>query len=112
MRAIITLLNDGSTHDITPGDALLASTLVSEGVFRVTGSLGLVPFPPVSVGWGYSLSQMDSKADVAVEHDEVSGDLLVTVTRDGQPYRLVSTLMLHVLAEDLPVVPIIQSMEG
>jgi len=112
MRAIITLLNDGSTYDITPPQAQLASLALGEGRFKITGSHGLVPFPPASVGWGYSLSQMDSKADVAVEHDEVSGDLLVTVTRDGQPYRLVSTLMLHVLAEDLPVVPIIQSMEG
>lgn len=112
MRAIITLLNDGSTFDITPADAQLSSIQVSEGVFRISGSQGLVPFPPVSVGWGYSLSQMDSKADVAIEHDGTTGDLLVTVTRDDQPYRLVSTLMLHVLAEDPPVVPIIQSMEG
>ncbi|MDH0645571.1 hypothetical protein N5D48_12820 [Pseudomonas sp. GD03858] len=112
MRAIITLLNDGSTYDITPAEARLASQALGEGRFRITGSQGLVPFPPASVGWGYSLSHMDSKADVAIEHDPASGDLLVTVTRDGQPYRLISTLMLHVLAEALPDVPIIQSMEG
>ncbi|UVL18207.1 hypothetical protein LOY42_20195 [Pseudomonas sp. B21-023] len=111
MRAIITLLNDGSTYDITPPGVALASALVSEGVFRITGSQGLVPFPPVSVGWGYSLSQMDSKADVAIEYDE-SGELLVSVTRDDRPYRLVSTLMLHVLVADLPDMPVIQSMEG
>ncbi|MDH0300606.1 MULTISPECIES: hypothetical protein [unclassified Pseudomonas] len=112
MRAIITLLNDGSTYDITPPEARLASQALGEGQFRITGSQGLVPFPPAGVGWGYSLSHMDNKADVAIEHDPASGDLLVTVTRDGQPYRLISTLMLHVLAEDLPGVPIIQSMEG
>ncbi|MCO7518797.1 MULTISPECIES: hypothetical protein [unclassified Pseudomonas] len=112
MRAIITLLNDGSTYDITPAQTRLASQALGEGRFKVTGSLGLVPFPPASVGWGYSLSHMDNKADVAIEHDAASGDLLVTVTRDGQPYRLISTLMLHVLVDELPGVPIIQSMEG
>ncbi|QHF27380.1 hypothetical protein [Pseudomonas sp. R32] len=106
MRAIITLLNDGTVHDVTPAGAALTCELISTGVFKVMGSQGLVPFPPHGVGWGYSLSQMDAKADVEVTFDHASGELHVNLTKDGQPYQMISTLMLHVMAPDLPELPV------
>jgi hypothetical protein len=70
------------------------------GVYCVTGTLGMVPFPPVDQGWGYSLHPSENTAKVNVVFDE--GLLTVTVTMDGEPYDLKTLITLHILVPDLP----------
>ncbi len=61
----------------------------------------MVPFPPVDSGWGYTVNQIDSRADVEIDFAD---DLLtVTVTKDGQPYDLKHMITLHISVPD-PVV--------
>lgn len=103
-RAAINVLGaTGATHDfVTNGAGVVSSTRESVGVYRITGSLGMVPFPPLDDGWGYTVNQIDSRADVDV--DFADGVLTVTVTRDGQPYDLKHMITLHILVLDSPVV--------
>ncbi|MBK3432459.1 hypothetical protein JJD73_00805 [Pseudomonas fluorescens] len=62
----------------------------------------MVPFPPVDDGWGYTVNQVDSRADV--EADFADGLLTVTVTKDGKPYDLKHMITLHILVPDAPAV--------
>lgn len=103
-RAAINVLGaTGATYDfVTNGAASIASSRESVGLYRITGCLGMVPFPPQGDGWGYTVNQMDSRADV--DMDFADGVLTVTVTRDGQPYDLKHMITLHILVPDSPVV--------
>lgn len=99
-RAAINLL--GATGDIydfvTQGDTPVASSRLSKGVYQILGCLGMVPFPPIDDGWGYTVNQVDSRADVETEFAD--GVLTVTVTKDSQPYDLKHMITLHVLVPD------------
>lgn len=99
-RAAINVLGaSGATYDfVTQGDTPVTSSKVSKGVYRILGSLGMVPFPPVDDGWGYTVNQVDSRADV--ETDFAADVLTVTVTKDGQPYDLKHMITLHILVPD------------
>ncbi len=102
-RAAINVLGaTGVTYDfVTQGDTAVTSARLSKGVYQITGCLGMVPFPPVDSGWGYTVNQIDSRADVEIDFAD---DLLtVTVTKDGQPYDLKHMITLHILVSD-PVV--------
>jgi hypothetical protein len=55
----------------------------------------MVPFPPVDEGWGYTLNQVDNRADV--ETVFADGELTVAVTKDGLPYDLKHMITLHIL---------------
>lgn len=103
-RAAINVLGaTGVTYDfVTNGAGSIASSRVSKGVYLITGCLGMVPFPPVDEGWGYTVNQIDGRADV--ETDFVDGQLMVTVTKDGHPYDLKHMITLHILVPDAPVV--------
>lgn len=93
----------GATYDfVTQGVSEFSSARLSKGVYQITGSLGLVPFPPVNDGWGYTVNQIDSRADVETEFAD--GLLTVTVTKDGQPYDLKHMITLHILVPDAPAV--------
>ncbi|WP_414892543.1 phage tail protein [Pseudomonas serboccidentalis] len=96
-RAAINVLGaTGETYDfVSQGDAAVTSTRVSKGVYKLTGCLGMVPFPPVDDGWGYAVNQIDSRADV--EMGFAGGVLTVTVTKDGQAYDLKHMITLHIL---------------
>jgi len=103
-RAAINILGaTGATHDfVTNGAGAVESSRESVGVYHITGCLGMVPFPPVDDGWGYTVNQVDGRADVETEF---ANDLLtVTVTRDGQPYDLKHMITLHILVPDAPTV--------
>ncbi|WP_219274095.1 phage tail protein [Pseudomonas sp. Xaverov 83] len=103
-RAAINVLGGtGKTYDfVTNGAGAVESSRDSVGVYRITGCLGMVPFPPIDDGWGYTVNQMDSRADV--ETDFADGLLTVTVTKDGQPYDLKHMITLHILVPDSPTV--------
>lgn len=103
-RAAINILGaTGETYDLVSfGSRDVHSLRTSIGVYRVTGTLGMVPFPPVDVGWGYAVNQVDSRADIEI--DFADGVLMVTVTKDGQPYDLKHMITLHILVPDLPPV--------
>jgi hypothetical protein len=103
-RAAINVLGaTGATYDfVTQGVSEVSSARLSKGVYQITGSLGLVPFPPVNDGWGYTVNQIDSRADVETEF--VDGLLTVTVTKYGQPYDLKHMITLHILVPDAPAV--------
>jgi hypothetical protein len=96
-RAAINILGaTGATYDfVTQGDTLVTSSRISKGVYKVTGCLGMVPFPPVDEGWGYTLNQVDNRADV--ETVFADGELTVAVTKDGLPYDLKHMITLHIL---------------
>ncbi|MCU1752133.1 phage tail protein [Pseudomonas sp. 6D_7.1_Bac1] len=103
-RAAINVLGaTGAKYDlVSNGSTDVDSYRKSKGVYVITGSLGMVPFPPVDVGWGYTVNQMDSRADVDIDFAD---DLLtVTVTKDGQPYDLKHMITLHILVPDAPTV--------
>jgi len=70
------------------------------GVYCVTGSQGMVPYPPEDVGWGYTLHPSESKAEV--ETDFQDGLLTIYVTMRGAPYDLKTIITLHILVPDLP----------
>jgi hypothetical protein len=103
-RAAINVLGaTGSTYDfVTNGSGLVGSSRESVGVYHITGCLGMVPFPPIDDGWGYTVNQVDSRADVETEFAD--GLLTVTVTKDGQPYDLKHMITLHILVPDSPAV--------
>lgn len=99
-RAAINVLGaTGKTYDfVTQGDTAVTSTRVSKGVYQITGSLGMVPFPPEDEGWGYAVNQVDNRADV--ETDFADSVLTVTVTKSGAPYDLKHMITLHILVPD------------
>ncbi len=103
-RAAINVLGaTGATHDfVTNGAGVVSSSRESVGVYRIKGCLGMVPFPPVDDGWGYTVNQVDSLADV--ETDFADGLLTVKVTKNGKPYDLKHMITLHILVPDAPVV--------
>lgn len=99
-RAAINVLGaTGQVYDfVTQGDTLVASARISKGVYQITGCLGMVPFPPIDDGWGYTVNQADIRADV--ETDFADGVLTVTTTKDGLPYDLKHMITLHILVPD------------
>lgn len=103
-RAAINVLGaTGATYDfVTGGGGLVESSRKSVGVYQITGCLGMVPFPPIDDGWGYTVNQVDSRADVDI--DFADGLLTVTVTKGGQPYDLKHMITLHILVPAAPVV--------
>ncbi|MGL4272028.1 MAG: phage tail protein [Pseudomonas paracarnis] len=103
-RAAINVLGaTGVTYDfVTQGDTAVTSARLSKGVYQITGCLGMVPFPPIDDGWGYTVNQVDRRADV--ETDFTDGLLTVTVTKDGLPYDLKHMITLHILVPDAAVV--------
>ncbi|CRM04705.1 hypothetical protein [Pseudomonas sp. 28 E 9] len=111
-RAAINVLGaTGATYDfVTQGNTAVTSARVSKGIYQITGSLGMVPFPPIDDGWGYTVNQVDGKADV--ETDFADGLLTVTVTKGGQPYDLKHMITLHILVPDAPVVNLPQSLSS
>jgi hypothetical protein len=111
-RAAINVLGaTGATYDfVTQGNTAVTSARLSKGIYQITGSLGMVPFPPIDDGWGYTVNQVDGKADV--ETDFGDGLLTVTVTKGGQPYDLKHMITLHILVPDVPVVSLPQSLSS
>ncbi|MDD0990755.1 phage tail protein [Pseudomonas sp. TNT2022 ID681] len=101
-RAAINILGaSGETYDLASnGVREIGSSRTAKGVYRVTGCLGMVPFPPIDDGWGYTLNQVDGRADIDTEF--VNDVLTVTATKDGQPYDLKHMITLHILVPDLP----------
>jgi len=99
-RAAINILGaTGETYDfVTQGDTPVESARLSTGVYTVKGSLGMVPFPPVDVGWGYTINNVDRKADVEIEFSD--GIITVTVTKNEKPYDLIHMITLHILVPD------------
>lgn len=99
-RAAINVLGaTGKTYDfVTQGDTPVASARISKGIYQITGCLGMVPFPPDDDGWGYTVNQMDMRADV--ETDFADGVLTVIATKDGLPYDLKHMITLHILVPD------------
>lgn len=103
-RAAINVIGaTGATYDfVTSGTGLITSSRESAGVYHVTGCLGMVPFPPADEGWGYTVNQVDSRADVDIQFTD--GVLIVTVTKDGKPYDLKHMITLHILVPDAPAI--------
>ncbi|WP_338807154.1 hypothetical protein V8U11_09310 [Pseudomonas chlororaphis] len=104
-RAAINVLGaTGATYDfVSLGEGEVLSSRESTGVYRIKGCLGLVPFPPVDEGWGYTINQIDNGADVEIEFAD--GVLTVTVTKGGQPYDLQHMITLHILVPDATTEP-------
>ncbi|MBJ2261025.1 MAG: Phage tail protein [Pseudomonas shahriarae] len=102
-RAAINVLGPtGATYDfVTNGSGVVSSSRESVGVYRIIGCLGMVPFPPIDDGWGYTVNQIDNRADVDTDFTE--GVLTVTVTKDGKPYDLKHMITLHILVPDAEV---------
>lgn len=102
-RAAINIVGEtGALFDITSlGGKDVDSYRSGVGVYCVTGTQGMVPFPPVGQGWGYSLhpSENTAKVDIAFADDL----LTVTVTMGGEPYDLKTMITLHIMVPDLPV---------
>ncbi|WP_138761595.1 tail fiber assembly protein [Pseudomonas lactis] len=102
-RAAINIVGEtGAKFDLTSlGGTDVDSYRSGVGVYCVTGTLGMVPFPPLDQGWGYSLhpSENTAKVDIAF----VEGLLTVTVTMDGKPYDLKTMVTLHILVPDIPL---------
>jgi hypothetical protein len=111
-RAAINILGStGETYDLVSlGSYDVTSTRASVGVYTVTGTFGMVPFPPVDVGWGYTINQVDRSAEIGIEFAE--GVLTVTVTTDGQPYDLKHMITLHILVPDVPEVEMPQMQQA
>ena len=105
-RAAINVIGATSaTYDfVTSGTGLIASSRESAGVYHITGCLGMVPFPPEDDGWGYTVNQVDSRADVETEF--TGGVLKVTVTKDGKPCDLKHMITLHILVPDAPMLEV------
>jgi hypothetical protein len=99
-RAAINILGaTGATYDfVTQGDTAVTSARLSKGVYQIVGCLGMVPFPPVDDGWGYTVNQIDSRADVDIEFSD--GLLTVAVTKAGVAYDLKHMITLHILVPD------------
>ncbi|WP_119740701.1 phage tail protein [Pseudomonas sp. Larv2_ips] len=103
-RAAINVLGaTGATYDfVTNGAGVIESSRESVGVYHIAGCQGMVPFPPVDEGWGYTVNQVDSRADVDIQFTD--GVLVVTVTKDDKPYDLKHMITLHILVPDAPPV--------
>lgn len=101
-RAAINIMGDtGALFDITSlGGKDVESYRSGVGVYCVTGTQGMVPFPPVDQGWGYSLHPSENSAQVDIVFSD--GLLTVTVTMDGEPYDLKTMATLHILVPELP----------
>ncbi|WP_124334315.1 hypothetical protein [Pseudomonas chlororaphis] len=100
-RAAINVLGTGVTYDfVSLGGGEVLSSRESTGIYRIVGCLGLVPFPPIDEGWGYTINQIDSGADVEIVFAD--GVLIVAVTKGGQPYDLKHMITLHILVPDAP----------
>ncbi|TFF09660.1 phage tail protein [Pseudomonas sp. BCA14] len=101
-RAAINIVGiTGEIFDLTSlGSREVDSYRKDVGIYCVTGSLGLVPFPPIDQGWGYSLHPSENTAKVDATFSE--GLLTVTVTMNGEPYDLKTMITLHILVPDLP----------
>jgi hypothetical protein len=99
-RAAINVLGaTGATYDfVSQGNTEVLSSRISKGIYCITGSLGMVPFPPINDGWGYTVNQVDARAEVETEFAE--GLLTVTVTKDGLPYDLKHMITLHILVPE------------
>ncbi len=102
-RAAINIVGEtGALFDITSlGGKDVDSYRSGVGVYCVTGTLGMVPFPPLDQGWGYSLHPSENTAKVDIVFAE--GLLTVTVTMDGEPYDLKTMVTLHILVPDIPL---------
>ncbi|MBT2372340.1 tail fiber assembly protein [Pseudomonas fluorescens] len=105
-RAAINIVGEtGALYDITTlGGGEVNSYRKDVGVYCVTGCLGMVPFPPIDQGWGFSLhpSENTAKVDTVFEADV----LTVTVTMGGEPYDLKTMITLHILVPNLPLIEI------
>lgn len=99
-RAAINIIGaTGATYDLVSlGSLDVTSSRLGKGVYQVKGTLGLVPYPPVDNGWGYTVNQMDLAADVEVAFEE--GALTVTVSKGGVPYDIKHMITLHILVPD------------
>lgn len=99
-RAAINIIGaTGATYDLVSlGSLDVTSSRVNKGVYQVKGTLGLVPYPPIDSGWGYTVNQMDLAADVEVAFEE--GVLTVTVSKGGVPYDIKHMITLHILVPD------------
>lgn len=102
-RAAINIVGEnGAKFDLTSlGGTDVDSYRSGVGVYCVTGTLGMVPFPPVDQGWGHSLHPSENTAKVDITFSE--GLLTVTVTMNGKPYDLKTMITLHILVPDLPL---------
>lgn len=105
-RAAINIVGaTGAMHDLTSlGGSEVDSYRKDVGVYCITGSKGMVPFPPIDQGWGYSLHPSENKADVAISFEAEL--LTVAVTMDGEPYDLKTMITLHILVPDLPPIEV------
>lgn len=105
-RAAINLLgSDGSIIDITSlGDSEITSRRESAGVYKVVGTLGMVPIPE---GWGYVVNNVDSDKKVDIVY--TTPELVIYVTKQGEPCDLSHSLTLHVLVNTLPEPPIVEA---
>lgn len=102
-RAAINIVGEtGALFDITSlGGKDVDSYRSGVGVYCITGTQGMVPFPPIDQGWGYSLHPSENTAKVDITFAE---DLLkLTVTMDGEPYDLKTMITLHILVPDIPL---------
>ncbi|WP_124386735.1 tail fiber assembly protein [Pseudomonas sp. R5-89-07] len=101
-RAAINIVGaTGAMFDITSlGSDEVDSYRSGVGVYCITGTQGMVPFPPTDQGWGYSLHPSEHSAQVGIDFTE--GLLTVTVTMGGEPCDLKTMITLHVLVPDLP----------
>ena len=99
-RAAINIIGaTGATYDLVSlGSLDVTSSRVSKGVYQVKGTLGLVPYPPIDSGWGYTVNQMDLAADVEIVFED--GVLTVTVSKGGMPYDIKHMITLHILVPD------------
>jgi len=103
-RAAINIVGaTGAMYDLTSlGGIDVGSYRKDVGVYCVTGALGMVPFPPLDQGWGFSLHPSENQALVDTSFSD--GLLTVTVTMDGQPYDLKTMITLHILVPDLEAI--------
>lgn len=99
-RAAINIIGaTGATYDLVSlGSLDVTSSRVSKGVYQIKGTLGLVPYPPIDSGWGYTVNQMDLAADVEIAFED--GMLTVTVSKGGMPYDIKHMITLHILVPD------------
>ncbi|MPQ83831.1 tail fiber assembly protein [Pseudomonas sp. MAFF 730085] len=103
-RAAINIVGaTGVMYDLTSlGGIDVGSYRKDVGVYCVTGTLGMVPFPPLDQGWGFSLHPSESQALVETSFDD--GLLTITVTMDGEAYDLKTMITLHILVPDLEAI--------
>lgn len=107
-RAAINIVGTtGAMYDLTSlGGTEVDSYRKAVGVYCVTGTQGMVPFPPLDQGWGFSLHPSENQALVDASFDD--GLLTITVTMDGQPYDLKTMITLHILVPDAEAIVALQ----